>query len=1163
MRFDPAGFTGPPPTSHERTNGNDDDADYYLRFHYPRRDPSVAQIRFFHLRAKVDVFASSFLFVLRTCKILGQRKSCSAREKKQQPPRYRPYDTFVTTVGTSGRSIVTDRRRLASSLENGPEFRNATAFRVFYSSVYRSETCARIPTFAIIFERRKRRVSRFRRCNGHDADRGNGDVDDSDDEENDHARLERFSSTFRDTGSRPPRDRINTDRTRTRGKCDRARPVDQSPIPIVDVTNVPYVDAFAYTAQNDENDDSVPRNPPPICQFGQDSDGFGSRNDPKRDKLRVGDGNGRSENNYTARFQEPITNGSCKNEKELATSGSTKLSNSYGRKYGFLFVMYLLAWPLVCSTTPFAHGPSLGPAENLLQHNSTQISSLFSSGVASQQQQQQQQKQRHRQTEEQLVQDAEYGRDGNNAHRRRWYDDQRKEEEREIEESSYQSHQAVLQSETVHPYNEYSWEVNQINPWLSACDLAGPAPADLQGSCGPPEVPKNCPIACTIDAGKEFLEVIERTSWSRRSKPKESAAGVQIQRQNKENKMIKNKIGDGVRMAPEQCLFYLEESHKRDICRDDFGRTSTPSFLTPRENRYWFMSGLRLRHCCEHAVVNALAPGKGGPLENVLNGGQKCADALDKLLLVDALAARLHCEFEEVLARYDCAQPYSVIFNCTHCKEAYRKWVCSSLVPYFAHGGPQDLDSSDSWVGSRLRPCRSFCQSVEQRCPYLLPGDRAPAYPTQYAGEPTFLCRDPNIPETGEHAARALHSSEEDECCFHACSEENPGSGICANCTDREPRKRGRSHDPPTAPYCEINPIQPASTGGQYRAPGTTDSTVIEEGDESYDSSKETDASASGTLTNIVQQQGTSLCGSGGVGSMTSISSSDRSTISLLAQLFWLCSILTSSLGNVRTIPALWLSRSIVRLTEPLMDRWWLAETSSRRSVKLAGWLHEASMRHVTKWMLEKWVTVEGRCRGCWWYRWCCWCWCWCWCWRWRWRRISSSGRVRWKFRPRLPRRKTRGPPRPLTIVAPAPTTATLTGNEETASLNRPPHPPPRRRRRRRRRRHRRCRRCCCCRVSSTRTGDFGSFAVKCHWRRWNWWWWWLYRWWRSRATIEDAMRRATGRIERNGMKRRRRRRRRRWKGRSKGSFDVFGNDVWHCSATRRYFRLSSRKDPP
>lgn len=62
-------------------------------------------------------------------------------------------------------------------------------------------------------------------------------------------------------------------------------------------------------------------------------------------------------------------------------------------------------------------------------------------------------------------------------------------------------------------------------------------------------------------------------------------------------------------------------------------------------------------------------------------------------------------------------------------------------MPYFAHGGPSDsLTSDGAYVGLRLRPCLSFCQSVERRCPYLLPGDRAPAYPTQYAGEPTFLC---------------------------------------------------------------------------------------------------------------------------------------------------------------------------------------------------------------------------------------------------------------------------------------------------------------------------------------------------------------------------------------------------------------------------------------
>lgn len=40
----------------------------------------------------------------------------------------------------------------------------------------------------------------------------------------------------------------------------------------------------------------------------------------------------------------------------------------------------------------------------------------------------------------------------------------------------------------------------------------------------------------------------------------------------------------------------------------------------------------------------------------------------------------------------------------------------------------------------RIRPCLSVCQTVEENCPYMLPSDRAPAMPTQYAGEPTFLC---------------------------------------------------------------------------------------------------------------------------------------------------------------------------------------------------------------------------------------------------------------------------------------------------------------------------------------------------------------------------------------------------------------------------------------
>ncbi|KAK0083943.1 hypothetical protein PV325_007901 [Microctonus aethiopoides] len=208
--------------------------------------------------------------------------------------------------------------------------------------------------------------------------------------------------------------------------------------------------------------------------------------------------------------------------------------------------------------------------------------------------------------------------------------------------------------------------------------------------------------------------------------------------------------------------------------------------------------------------------------------------------------------------------------------EAYRKWVCSSLVPYFAHEGPSTLTTTSSIVDTRLRPCRSFCQSVEQRCPYLLPGDRAPAYPTQYAGEPTFLCRDPNIPETGEQAKRSLHGNEEEECCFRVCSEDEPGLGVCANCTDRMPHGQRIGENPRTAPHhCDINtvPIQSVSSSDQQNT---------------LDGSTETLSPAPPSTTSA-----SSFCGSGGVGSMSS-SSSKTSTAPAPVSLLCLLSIWTA-----------------------------------------------------------------------------------------------------------------------------------------------------------------------------------------------------------------------------------------------------------------------------
>ncbi|CAL7942891.1 unnamed protein product [Xylocopa violacea] len=1202
MRLDPPGFTGPS-ASNDRYPSSGLLPFYFLPRHALPR--TVAGISFSRNRPLV-------LFVREQPATGTGAAYSSSWPNDRQFRNHR----FGSTVRCCPRDIERDE-------EEGPETtttRNATASRVCYHSVYQRDGAR--PTLGNIFEENDdRRVQ-----DGGDDDRRSLPGEES-------------------TGAAGRSCRIANRKPRTRWKTnDRDGSIfegslDLSRIPATNnATDVPSVDAFPYTAYNDENDyvnescrdigddscavssyeignetrreetnfsrevrgkrtDDLETNQVlGVREKGERPRKFrGSRNrdssstDTKRRETlrRVESGNGgKRECHYTARFQKPITNESFEHESELSTNGPTKLSSTCGRKYGLLFILYLLAWPLVCSTNPsgqfvssFTHNPSLGPVENLSQHNNPKISPLSSSSSSSsssstsssstssssssmeRQRVQYQQQQQRQQEKRQSIRDIEYGRESNEQQHRRRHEERQEDrgrEQREVE--------PVFDSEATHPYNEYSWEVNQINPWLSACDLAGPAPADLQGSCGPPEVPKNCPVPCVITSRRDdaqFLEVIEQLEANERN----CYWSIEDEEKAEESGRVDRGKTDGVRMAPEQCLFYLEESHKRDICRDDFGRTSTRSFLTPRENRYWFMSRLRLRHCCEHAVVNALAPGKGGPLENVLNGGQKCADALDKLLLVDALAARLHCEFEEVLARYDCAQPYSVIFNCTHCKEAYRKWVCSSLVPYFAHGGPQDLNSSNSWAGSRLRPCRSFCQSVEQRCPYLLPGDRAPSYPTQYAGEPTFLCRDPNIPETGEQAARALHSSGDDECCFHACSDQLPGLGICANCTDREPRRRGRTTDPPTAPRCEINPIQPASTGEEYQESRSTDKNGPDQG-ERYDLS---------TVTNMVRHQGTLLCGTGiGVGSIASVSSSDRSTASVFPQLFWLCSILTSVLGNVRKIPILWVSKIFLWFVVPLggngagNDRAKSKKTDQLidlvvRLRRCFGRVSYVGIRYGAKWLLEKWMVLERRCRSWW----CC-CWYWWW-WRWR---VRENRPCRFLASLSIPHRTRR----PM-IVGPASTIFAATIATASASATAIAtiavaivvvvvvvdgpffHSP----KIHRYSFHTRS-------IANVhaqpwkRSFPVDPFVAECSWPRWSWWWWWLYRWWYSWKTRYDG---PIGYRRRRRRRRGRRRRRRRmkekrgWSARRKNASNVFKEDVWSSLARQRYLKLSSRKDPP
>ncbi|XP_072936081.1 uncharacterized protein Mid1 [Epargyreus clarus] len=261
------------------------------------------------------------------------------------------------------------------------------------------------------------------------------------------------------------------------------------------------------------------------------------------------------------------------------------------------------------------------------------------------------------------------------------------------------------------------------------------------------------------------------------------------------------------------------------------------------------LAELRLRACCERSPASAL---DRSARADVLAGGERCERTLRDLLALDAMVARVHCDFSAILDRYDCDQPYSV-HTCYECQETYRRWACSTMVPLWVEEGAEEGDEGGRsrrapaehaarwharhlervghldrrrgggvvgrWVRAaaagpgrplvRLKPCLSVCQLVEQHCPYFLPADRAPAYPTQYAGEPTFLCLDARIPETGAQANKSNYGP--DDCCYWYCE-----GRLCYRCEARlsEPSR-------PDAERCAPVEERLATCSVPYQAPAT------------------------------------------------------------------------------------------------------------------------------------------------------------------------------------------------------------------------------------------------------------------------------------------------------------------------------------------------------
>lgn len=165
----------------------------------------------------------------------------------------------------------------------------------------------------------------------------------------------------------------------------------------------------------------------------------------------------------------------------------------------------------------------------------------------------------------------------------------------------------------------------RLNPWLSACDLV------QGGELGECERPPRPGRPATTTAA---------TSADGCPAPCPAA-------------------NDTTTDTATQCLHYLLPAHKRQLC--DAGRGGGAA----AGDVFAALRRLRLRHCCEHAAAAALPPQR---LRDVQSGGPACHGILQALLDADDMAARVSCHFATVLSRYDCAQTYSLVYQCHDCK---------------------------------------------------------------------------------------------------------------------------------------------------------------------------------------------------------------------------------------------------------------------------------------------------------------------------------------------------------------------------------------------------------------------------------------------------------------------------------------------------------------
>ncbi|XP_071086008.1 NALCN channel auxiliary factor 1-like [Haliotis cracherodii] len=138
---------------------------------------------------------------------------------------------------------------------------------------------------------------------------------------------------------------------------------------------------------------------------------------------------------------------------------------------------------------------------------------------------------------------------------------------------------------------------------------------------------------------------------------------------------------------------------------------------------------IRLKLCSSYPIYSLISASNRENPCKIAGSMPDCTNCLDRLLAIDQEVEQSITGFQDILERMDCTDRYSVKWNCTHCKTAYKEWLCATKLTYYHNNMDQPVP-----------PCGDFCSKVEKMCPFFRPDND-----DTHAGDPSFICKDPEI----------------------------------------------------------------------------------------------------------------------------------------------------------------------------------------------------------------------------------------------------------------------------------------------------------------------------------------------------------------------------------------------------------------------------------